>query len=99
MRVDGIYEKYLATAAALYGERVNTGSSAASSSSSASTNSTTTMGYPGAYLTYMRILDRVVSLGDAAKAVSILSRMKREGYVVTDEQARSTVKEALKNRA
>ena len=96
MRVDGIYEKYLATAAALYGERVNTGASSSSSSSSAST---TTMGYPGAYLTYMKILDRVVSLGDAAKAVSILARMKREGYVVTDEQARSTVKEALKNRA
>lgn len=103
MRVDGIYERYLATASALYGERVSTGATApaapsSSSSSSTSSASTTSLGYPGAYLIYMKALEKVVSLGDAAKTVALLSRMQREGYVVSDDTARNTVKEALKNR-
>lgn len=95
-RIDGIYERYLATAAALYGERVSTGGK--NVVEGASSDSTTTMGHPGAFLIYVRVLEKVVALGDAAKAVAILARMSREGYVVSDATARNTVKEALKNR-
>ncbi len=101
MRIDGIYDKYLNTAAALYGERVaaTTTTSASSASSGAAENNTTAViGHPGAYLVYAKMLDRVVTNGDAAKAAAILLKMRADGYVVEDSAARGILRDALKNK-
>lgn len=97
MRIDGIYEKYLNTAAALYGEKVSAASSN-SGAAAASDSTAAVQGHPGAYLVYAKMLDKVVGTGDAAKAAGILLKMRAEGYVVQDSAARSILKNALKNR-
>jgi hypothetical protein len=99
MRIDGIYDKYLSTAAALYGERVSaTAGASAGASSSAADATTAVLGHPGAYVVYTKMLDRVVTTGDAAKAAAILLKMRSEGYTVDDTAARQILRDALKNK-
>lgn len=85
--VDSIYDRYVKTCQTLFGQPVKHSDEAVTAAGSADSE----------LLSFLRILDRCVAVGDVGKAVAVLDKLKSYGYEVGNEKAKALLEEALQN--
>lgn len=85
--VDSIYDRYVKTCRALFGQPVKHVDEVAVDAGSGDSE----------LIAYLRVLDRCVAVGDVSKSIAVIKKLKTLGYEIDNDKTKALLEEALKN--